>query len=151
AGLAVRHPREPAALRDRDRPPGVSRGRVDRQSVSRTVAAGGPGRDFADDRQLDVPSPAYLGRKHKPCLVGGDAVRSRAMRPDPIVAEFDAQLVPAERALVELARRFGCEQVAPRAREWTRGSPMPLDLLRAACELGLARIELATEQGGLGL
>jgi hypothetical protein len=61
---------------------------------------------------------------------------------DEIVNEFDATLTPAEFALVERARRFAREVVAPSAALWQRGELSPLATLREACSAGLATIEL---------
>jgi alkylation response protein AidB-like acyl-CoA dehydrogenase len=68
---------------------------------------------------------------------------------DPLASPIEL-LRPDERALVEAARRFGREQVAPRAAEWERARQVPRDAIRAAARLGLTAIEVPTAQGGQG-
>ena len=72
------------------------------------------------------------------------------MAQDAIVAEFDATLSAAERDLIVVARDFGRQEVAPRAMRFAVDHAMPLDLLRKACDVGLARIELPIAAGGHG-
>lgn len=73
------------------------------------------------------------------------------MTPDSIVGDFDAQLSPAERALLDRARDFSRRVVAPHARQWDLERRHPTEALVAACEEGLAAVELAPEFGGAGL
>jgi alkylation response protein AidB-like acyl-CoA dehydrogenase len=72
------------------------------------------------------------------------------MAQDAIVAEFDATLSAAERDLIAAARDFGRREVAPRAPRFAADQAMPLDLLRTACDAGLARIELPIAASGHG-
>jgi len=64
--------------------------------------------------------------------------------------QFDATLSAGERALIERARRFALEHVAPYARQWEEARHFPLQTLREACAAGLASIELPAEYGGHG-
>ncbi len=73
------------------------------------------------------------------------------MTPDSIVRDFDAELSPAERELLARACDFSRRVVAPSAQQWDEQRRHPTDELRAACEGGLAGIELAPEFGGSGL
>lgn len=73
------------------------------------------------------------------------------MQPDRIVSDFDAQLTPAEREIVERAREFGRRVVEPNAARWELERRVPLEALRAACAVDLARIELPQAAGGLGM
>ncbi len=68
---------------------------------------------------------------------------------DPLASPIEL-LRPDERALVEAARRFGREQVAPHAAEWERARQVPRDAIRAAARLGLTAIEVPQAQGGQG-
>jgi alkylation response protein AidB-like acyl-CoA dehydrogenase len=68
-----------------------------------------------------------------------------------IVAEFDATLTAAERALLEHARQFSAEHVAPHAAAWDREHRFPLETLRLACAQGFAGVELDPAWGGQGL
>lgn len=65
--------------------------------------------------------------------------------------EYDAQLPPAERELIERARRFAQTQIRPHAKAWEYARRAPRDALAAACREGFAAVELAREAGGLGL
>jgi alkylation response protein AidB-like acyl-CoA dehydrogenase len=60
-------------------------------------------------------------------------------------------LTSDEAALVERAKQFAREVVMPNAARWERERRMPLDALQAAAALGLARIEVPTALGGLGM
>lgn len=68
-----------------------------------------------------------------------------------IVAQFDACLTPAELAAVATAQQFGQREVAPRAAGWELERRHTSELLRAACSLGLGKIEVPAHRGGLGL
>src|SRR5215472_19141244 len=59
-------------------------------------------------------------------------------------------LSAAGEALLEKARRFRGEQVAPHAARWERERAMPRETLRAAARLGLTGIEVPAEMGGQG-
>ncbi len=67
-----------------------------------------------------------------------------------IQKQFDSTLSAGEQALIERARRFALERVAPYARQWEEEPHFPLEALREACAEGLASIELPVEHGGLG-
>jgi alkylation response protein AidB-like acyl-CoA dehydrogenase len=67
-----------------------------------------------------------------------------------IVAEFDARLASRERELIEQARAFGQQVVEPAAQQWERDRRHPTEVLRRACQEGLAAIELPTALGGHG-
>lgn len=70
---------------------------------------------------------------------------------DEIVREFDARLHPTELALVERARQFARDSVAPAAAAWQRGDVDPRAVLREACSAGLASVELPLALGGQGM
>ena len=70
---------------------------------------------------------------------------------DSIVDDFDARLTPDERALVERAKEFGRDVVAPNSAQWEYERRYPQDAIGAACALGLGSIELSADFGGLGL
>ena len=55
-----------------------------------------------------------------------------------------------ERDLVERARRFRREVVAPEAARWERERQQPLEAIRAAAKLGFTAIEVPAEHGGQG-
>ncbi len=59
-------------------------------------------------------------------------------------------LTPPERALLDAARRFRHEQVAPHAAAWERARQVPRETIRAAARLGLTAIEVPHAQGGQG-
>ncbi|MEX0678588.1 MAG: acyl-CoA dehydrogenase family protein [Pirellulales bacterium] len=73
------------------------------------------------------------------------------MTPDSITSDFDADLSPAERELLARACAFSRRVVAPGARQWDHERRHPTEALRAACDEGLAGIELEPEWGGDGL
>jgi len=60
-------------------------------------------------------------------------------------------LAHAEAALLEQARAFSKREVAPNAARWERERSYPREALRAAAALGLARIQVPAQQGGLDL
>lgn len=70
---------------------------------------------------------------------------------DSIFDDFDARLTSDERALVECAKQFGRQVVAPNAAAWEFERRYPQDAIAAACAAGLGSIELAEDFGGLGL
>ncbi|HUC67867.1 MAG TPA: acyl-CoA dehydrogenase family protein [Stellaceae bacterium] len=61
-----------------------------------------------------------------------------------------ASLTAAERALLERARRFRRDYVAPRAALWERERALPQEAIREAARLGLTAIEVPEAQGGQG-
>ena len=60
-------------------------------------------------------------------------------------------LTAEEAALVERARQFTREVVAPNAARWERERRMPREALREAASLGLLSIEVPKAHGGLGM
>lgn len=60
-------------------------------------------------------------------------------------------LTAAEADLVAAAEDFARSEVAPHAQAWERERRQPLDTIRKAAAIGLTRIQLAKEHGGLGL
>ncbi len=54
-------------------------------------------------------------------------------------------------AIVDMARTFADERLAPHAVAWDQAAHMPGDVLREAAELGLAGIYVAEDHGGSGL
>jgi alkylation response protein AidB-like acyl-CoA dehydrogenase len=65
--------------------------------------------------------------------------------------DLDATLAPRERTVVERARAFARDQVAPHAAGWERRREHAGATLRLACREGLAGVLLAETHGGLGL
>jgi alkylation response protein AidB-like acyl-CoA dehydrogenase len=61
-----------------------------------------------------------------------------------------ASLTVAERALLDRARRFRRDYVAPRAALWERERALPQEAIREAARLGLTAIEVPEAQGGQG-
>jgi len=61
-----------------------------------------------------------------------------------------ASLTAAERALLDRARRFRRDYVAPRAALWERERALPQEAIREAARLGLTAIEVPEAQGGQG-
>ena len=64
---------------------------------------------------------------------------------------YPPQLTSAEQVLVETARDFAREQVAPHAAGWERERRVPLETFRAAAEAGLARLLPPPALGGHGV
>ena len=60
------------------------------------------------------------------------------------------RLTGPERSLLEAARVFRRDYVAPRAAEWERQRALPRDALREAAALGLTGIEVPRDKGGQG-
>ncbi len=60
-------------------------------------------------------------------------------------------LSQAESRLLGLAREFSRREVAPNAARWERERSYPREAIRAAAALGLARIQVPAEHGGLEL
>lgn len=56
-----------------------------------------------------------------------------------------------QRALVEVARQFAGEFLAPNAVEWDRTKHFPIDVLRKAAELGMGGMYVREDVGGSGL
>ena len=64
---------------------------------------------------------------------------------------LDFSLSPEQQMLVETARRFAREEIAPRAAECDRDSKFPHDVYGKAHEIGLVAPEVPTEYGGAGM
>ena len=64
---------------------------------------------------------------------------------------MDFALSEEQDAIVEMAREFAEEQIAPFARQWESEGTIPRELWRAAGGLGLAAINVPAESGGSGL
>jgi len=63
---------------------------------------------------------------------------------------LEPQFTPDEAVLIEIAKRFRDEQVAPHAARWERERRMPVEALRAAAAAGFTGIEVPQEMGGQG-
>ena len=61
---------------------------------------------------------------------------------------MDFDLTEDQRAVQDAARRFGSEKLAPYAAEWDEKEHFPVDVLRAAAELGFASIYVKGDVGG---
>ena len=64
---------------------------------------------------------------------------------------FDFEPTDQQRLLIETARRFAREEIAPIAAECDRTGAFPMALMDKAHELGLVNVEVPVEHGGLGL
>ena len=64
---------------------------------------------------------------------------------------LDDSLTPEERAVVERAKSFAADHVAPNAARWEWERHYPLETIKLACSAGLNTIELAKQHGGQGL
>lgn len=63
--------------------------------------------------------------------------------------QFD--LTPDQREIQELARRFTADRITPFAAEWDETSHYPVDVWKAAGELGFGAIYVSEAQGGIAL
>ncbi len=135
--------RHPQRARQVGRP--VAAGRLFRRQ--RILSNGGR---RALGRAAPVRQPAERRRVH-PAEAGALKRRNLPTVSDSIVDDFDAQLTPAQREAIALARNFGRDVVECSAAAWDRERRHPRGALRQACEIGLARIQLPRERGGLGL
>jgi len=54
-------------------------------------------------------------------------------------------------AIQEMARRFTADQITPHAAKWDEESHYPVDVWKAAGELGFGAIYVSEESGGIGL
>jgi len=63
----------------------------------------------------------------------------------------DFSLSDEHKALIETAKRFAKERIAPVAAECDRESRFPMDVMEAAHELGLVNVIVPAEYGGAGL
>jgi hypothetical protein len=64
---------------------------------------------------------------------------------------MDFALTEEQSAIFDMARSFAEEQLAPHAVEWDQTYTMPVDVLRAGAELGMAGIYVKEEHGGSNL
>ncbi len=64
---------------------------------------------------------------------------------------FDLRVSEEQTAFVEAARKFAAERIIPVAGEYDERGEMPLDVFRAAFDVGLMNVELPEAYGGLGL
>ena len=64
---------------------------------------------------------------------------------------MDFALTEEQGAIYEMARCFADENLAPHAIAWDRSETFPVDVVRAAAELGMAGIYVGEEHGGSGL
>jgi len=64
---------------------------------------------------------------------------------------FDPTLTEAQEALIDTARRFAAERIIPVAGSYDESGEFPVDLFKAAWEIGLMNVEVPEEYGGLGL
>ncbi|WP_420342719.1 acyl-CoA dehydrogenase family protein [Paenirhodobacter sp.] len=64
---------------------------------------------------------------------------------------MDFTLSEESRAIFEMARDFGAEQIAPYALDWEEAGTIPRDLWRKVAELGLGGVYVSEEYGGSGL
>jgi alkylation response protein AidB-like acyl-CoA dehydrogenase len=65
------------------------------------------------------------------------------------MTQFD--LTDDQREVQELARRFTADRITPHAAEWDETAHYPVDVWKAAGELGFGAIYVAEEEGGIGL
>ena len=65
------------------------------------------------------------------------------------MSQFD--LTDDQREIQELARRFTADRITPFAAEWDERAHYPVDVWKAAGELGFGAIYIAEENGGIGL
>ena len=66
-----------------------------------------------------------------------------------MTSQFD--LTDDQREIQELARRFTADRITPFAAEWDETHHYPVDVWKAAGELGFGAIYIAEESGGIGL
>lgn len=66
-------------------------------------------------------------------------------------AQFGFALSPDQNAVRDMAQRFADAELAPQALRWDAERYFPVEVLRAAAELGMAGITVAEEHGGSGL
>ncbi len=64
---------------------------------------------------------------------------------------MDAFLDEGQQLFRDSVRRFARERIAPSAATWDRERSFPVDVLRAAADLGLAGLYVPAEKGGSGL
>ena len=64
---------------------------------------------------------------------------------------MDFSLSEEQKAMYQMARDFGSENIAPFAEKWDETLTMPKDVLRQSADLGLASIYVKEKDGGSGL
>ena len=64
---------------------------------------------------------------------------------------MDFELSEEQRAIFDMARAFGADEIAPHARGWEREGTIPKALWPKVAELGLGGIFVSEEHGGSGL
>ena len=64
---------------------------------------------------------------------------------------MDFSLSEEQKAMNQMARDFGSENIAPFAEKWDETLTMPKDVLRQSADLGLASIYVKEKDGGSGL
>jgi len=64
---------------------------------------------------------------------------------------FDPTYTDEQHALIETARKFTRESIIPAAHDYDESEKFPLDIFRAAFDLGLMNVEVPEAYGGLGL
>jgi acyl-CoA dehydrogenase len=64
---------------------------------------------------------------------------------------FDPTYTEDQHAFVETARRFVAEHIVPVAGEFDERGEMPMEIFKAAWELGLMNVEIPADHGGIGL
>lgn len=60
-------------------------------------------------------------------------------------------LTEDQRAIRDAAREFAAEQLAPHALAWDRDAHFPVDVIRAAAEVGMGGVYIDEQHGGSGL
>ena len=61
------------------------------------------------------------------------------------------QLTDDQLAIQDMARKFTADRITPFAAEWDEKNHYPVDVWKAAGELGFGAIYVAEESGGIGL
>jgi alkylation response protein AidB-like acyl-CoA dehydrogenase len=64
---------------------------------------------------------------------------------------MDFALTDDQRAIQDAARAFAEAELAPHSARWDEGKHFPVDVLKAAAEMGFAGIYTGEEHGGMGL
>ena len=64
---------------------------------------------------------------------------------------FDPSYSEEQQALIDTTRKFTREVIIPRAHEFDESEQFPLEIFKAAFDLGLMNVELPEAYGGLGL
>jgi alkylation response protein AidB-like acyl-CoA dehydrogenase len=64
---------------------------------------------------------------------------------------MDFALTDDQRAIQEAARAFAQDRLAPHSAEWDEAKHFPVDVMRAAAEMGFCGIYAQEEHGGMGL